>query len=151
MKKQGFLKGSAILVGMVVITKALGLVYKVPLANLLGGTGMGYFSAAFSLFTPVFALAVSGIPSAMARLAAENSALGRYADLRRQRRVAMVLYSVTGMLAAGCVVMLAASGAGGSQVRWALICLAPSVVFCSIMNTERGYHEGLGNMLPTAF
>ena len=150
MKKQGFLKGSAILVGMVVITKGLGLVYKVPLANILGGTGMGYFSAAFSMFTPIFALAVSGIPSAMARLAAENAALGRYADLRRQRRVAMTVYSLTGLAACGCVMLPALLGAAGAEVRWALICLAPSVVFCSIMNVERGYHEGLGNMLPTA-
>ena len=111
MKKQGFLRGSAILVSMVVITKALGLVYKVPLANLLGGTGMGYFSAAFSVFTPIFALAVSGIPSAMARLAAENSALGRYSNLRRQRRVAMAVYSLTGIAAAVCVMLLAGCGA----------------------------------------
>ncbi len=151
MKKQGFLRGSAILVGMVVITKALGLVYKVPLANLLGGTGMGYFSAAFSVFTPIFALAVSGIPSAMARLAAENSALGRYSNLRRQRRVAMAVYSLTGIAAAGCVILPAGCGAVGREVRAALVCLAPSVIFCSIMNTERGYHEGLGNMFPTAF
>ena len=35
MKKQSFLKGSAILLGMVIITKILGLMYKIPLTNLL--------------------------------------------------------------------------------------------------------------------
>ena len=151
MKKQGFVKGSAILVGMVVVTKALGLLYKVPLANILGGTGMGYFSAAFSVFTPIFALAAAGIPSAMARLAAENAALGRYANLRRQKRVAMVIYTAAGLAGCGGIVLLAQLGAGQPEVKWALMCLAPSVVFCCVMNTERGYHEGLGNMLPTAF
>ena len=95
MKKQGFLKGSAILVGMVAVTKVLGLIYKVPLANILGGTGMGYFSAAFSLFTPVFALAAAGICPAMAKLTAEKAALGRYADLRRQRRTSLMIYTLT--------------------------------------------------------
>lgn len=154
MKKQGFLKGSAILVGMVVITKALGLAYKVPLANILGGTGMGWFSAAFSIFTPIFALAASGIPSAMARLGAENAALGRYADLRRQKRVAMAVYGLLGLAACGIAMLPALLGLGltaeQTGVRYALICLAPSVIFCSIMNVERGYCEGLGNMLPTA-
>ena len=40
MKRQGFIKGSAILLAMVLITKILGLLYKIPLTNLLGGTGM---------------------------------------------------------------------------------------------------------------
>lgn len=38
MKRQGFIKGSAILLAMVLITKILGLLYKIPLTNLLGGT-----------------------------------------------------------------------------------------------------------------
>lgn len=78
MKRQGFIKGSAILLAMVLITKILGLLYKIPLTNLLGGTGMGYFASAFSVFTPVFAIVVSGIPSTMARLTAENYALERF-------------------------------------------------------------------------
>ncbi|MBQ1432849.1 MAG: polysaccharide biosynthesis C-terminal domain-containing protein [Ruminococcus sp.] len=154
MKKQSFLKGSAILVGMVIVTKALGLAYKVPLANILGGTGMGWFMTAFSLFTPVFALSVSGIPSAMARLAAENAALGRYANLRRQKHTAFLVYSLMGLAACGAVVGLATLSdslpLGNTGVRYSLYCLAPSVLFCAVMNVERGYCEGMGNMLPTA-
>jgi len=33
MKRQGFIKGSAILLAMVLITKILGLLYKIPLTN----------------------------------------------------------------------------------------------------------------------
>ena len=150
MKKQGFLKSSAILVGMTALTKVLGLIYKIPLANILGGSGMGYFSAAFSLFTPVFALAVSGICPAMAKLSAENSALGRYADLRIQRRTALAVYTFTGIIACAGLITAALCGAGDISVRPALFCLAPSVLFCGLMNVERGYYEGLGNMLPTA-
>ena len=78
MKRQGFIKGSAILLAMVLITKILGLLYKIPLTNLLGGTGMGYFASAFSVFTPVFAIVVSGIPSTMARLTAETMPLNAF-------------------------------------------------------------------------
>ena len=58
MNKQGFLKGSMILLVTVAVTKALGLVYRIPLTRLLGGSGMGYFSSAFSVFTPVMAVAL---------------------------------------------------------------------------------------------
>lgn len=87
MKRQGFIKGSAILLAMVLITKILGLLYKIPLTNLLGGTGMGYFASAFSVFTPVFAIVVSGIPSTMARLTAENYALERFSNMRHSKQL----------------------------------------------------------------
>ena len=72
MKKQGFIKGSLILLSSVVITKVLGLVYRVLLTRSVGGTGMGYFAGAFSVFTPVMAVAAAGIPSSIARIAAEE-------------------------------------------------------------------------------
>ena len=153
MKQQGFIKGSAILLAMVIITKALGLIYKVPLANILGGTGMGYFSAAFSVFTPLFSIAAAGIPSAMSRLAAENAALGRYANLRKQKRTAHICFGLLSLAVCGAMIAGAAAASyWGSSLSGTLplICIAPSVVFCSIMNVERGYYEGLGNMTPTA-
>lgn len=34
------------------IVKIMGAVFRIPLANMLGGTGMGYFSAAYGIFMP---------------------------------------------------------------------------------------------------
>ncbi|MGN0595447.1 MAG: polysaccharide biosynthesis C-terminal domain-containing protein [Hominimerdicola sp.] len=154
MKKQSFLKGSAILLGMVVITKILGLMYKIPLTHILGGTGMGYFSSAFSVFTPVMAIVVSGIPSTMARLTAENYALGRYRNLRKLRKTALLVFGCMGLIATVVMVLisshLAKAVINENGAKYALICVAPSVLFCAIMSVERGYFEGLQNMLPTA-
>ena len=41
-----YLKNTAILFVSMAITKIVGALFKIPLANLLGGTGMGYFSTA---------------------------------------------------------------------------------------------------------
>ena len=41
MKKQGFLYGSVILMASAAAAKVLGALFKIPLANMLGGTGMG--------------------------------------------------------------------------------------------------------------
>ena len=43
-----------------VISKAFGALFKIPLTNMLGGVGMSYFSCAYSLFMPIFALTVTG-------------------------------------------------------------------------------------------
>ena len=154
MNKQGFLKGSAILLLSVAFTKMLGLLYRIPLTRLLGGSGMGYYSSAFCLFTPVMALAAAGIPSAMARLAAEDHAFERYAQLRKTKRTAMRLYTGIGLVCAAVVVLLALPAAklftGSRNAGYAIACLAPALVFCTAMSVERGYYEGLHNMYPTA-
>lgn len=154
MKRQGFIKGSAILLAMVLITKILGLLYKIPLTNLLGGTGMGYFASAFSVFTPIFAIVVSGIPSTMARLTAENYALERFSNMRHTKRTAFLLFTVISTAAAAVMILssniLSYHVIGEPNTKYALMCVAPSIIFCTIMSVERGYCEGLQNMIPTA-
>lgn len=154
MKRQGFIKGSAILLAMVLITKILGLLYKIPLTNLLGGTGMGYFASAFSVFTPIFAIVVSGIPSTMARLTAENYALERFSNMRHTKRTAFLLFTIISTAAAAVMIIssniLSHHVISEPNTKYALMCVAPSIIFCTIMSVERGYCEGLQNMIPTA-
>lgn len=155
MKKQGFLKGSAILLGMVIITKAMGLIYKLPLTHLLGGTGMGYYSSAFAVFTPVFAIVVSGIPSTISRTVAENYSFERYANVRKIRRIALAIFSFTGLITSIVFALFSGLLANGTsfiepQAKLALLGIAPSIFGATILSVERGYYEGLKNMLPTA-
>ena len=71
MKKQSFLKGSVILIASAIIAKAIGALFKIPLTNMLGGVGMSYFSCAYGLFLPVYALTATGLTTAVAKLTAE--------------------------------------------------------------------------------
>ncbi|MBR6872843.1 MAG: polysaccharide biosynthesis C-terminal domain-containing protein [Ruminococcus sp.] len=154
MKQQGFLKGSAILLGMVFITKAIGLAYKIPLTHMLGGSGMAYYSGAFAVFSPVLAATVSGISASVARLTAESCAFGRYTHLRKVRRTAMMIYTLPALTAAVILVLLSGRLAGAflpsETAAIALCALAPSLVLCAVLSVQRGYYEGLHNMLPTA-
>ena len=109
MKKQNFLKGSMILMISAVVAKVLGAMFKIPLTNMLGGVGMSYFSCAYSLFMPFYALIVTGITSAVAKLVASSAALGMYSNALRIRRVALVLFSVAGVPAS----LLLAEGTEG--------------------------------------
>ena len=63
MADKRFIRNTAMLFGAMAVTKIVGAVFKIPLANVLGGTGMGYFSAAYSLYSPVFAVTAAGIPT----------------------------------------------------------------------------------------
>lgn len=154
MKKQGFLYGSVILVASVVITKVIGALFKIPLANLLGGAGMGYFSCAYGLFMPIYAISVTGLPTAVAKLTAENAVFERYANLRKLRRISLLTFAIMGLFSSIVVVLLAMPFARyvveTPDAFPAIAVIAPSILFGCIMAVYRGYYEGLRNMYPTA-
>lgn len=154
MKKQGFLLSSAILIGTMIITKILGLIYKIPLTNLLGGTGMGYYSCAYAIFMPMFAVSVSGISSSMARLVSENAAFERWRNVRKIKRVGMISFSIIGMfftlLSLALAYPICVYVVKQPAALWSVIAIAPSIIIGAILSVERGYYEGLRNMNPTA-
>ncbi len=53
---------------------------------MLGGVGMSYFSCAYGLFLPVYALTATGLTTAVAKLTAESCAFGNYRNVKKYRR-----------------------------------------------------------------
>lgn len=154
MKKQSFLRGSAVLFGMVAVTKGLGLVYKIPLTGMLGGSGMSCYSGAFAVFTPVFAAAAAGAPNAISRLVSEQLALGSTKNALRIKRVALALFMLlSAAMSAGLILsapLLAERVVHIPQAKWAIIAVAPALLPAALMNVHRGWAEGTGSMTPTA-
>ena len=154
MQRQSFLRGSAVLLIMVFITKSLGLIYKIPLTAMLGGSGMSCYSGAFAVFTPVFALAAAGVPTAVSRVTAEQLALGRYRNVLRYRYAAMLMFSVLPVCL--CVMLTLISGIFAEnfihipEARYAVTAVALTMIPATIMNVRRGWTEGMGSMTPTA-
>lgn len=138
-----------------VVAKALGALFKIPLTNILGGVGMSYFSCAYSLFMPIYALTVTGLSSAVARMTAQSVALGMYRNARKVRSTALVIFSAVGLVGSAVTFLLSKSfsvyTAGNAQASLAVAMISPSVFFGCITAVERGYYEGMSNMYPTAF
>ena len=151
--KQGFAKGAIILTLAAVLVKVLGMLFKIPLQNILGAVGMSYFNSAYSIFTPIYALSVSGLPVAVSKLVSEQAARGGYRQVRKIRRVSLILFLFFGLsgsltLLLGAEFFARVIGNPGAAVSVAAI--APSLLFCCLVSSYRGYHQGLGNMTPTA-
>ena len=153
-KQQSFEYGAIILLCSTMIVKLIGAIFKIPLSNLIGDLGFGYFSSAYDLFTPIYSLSMAGLPIAVSRLVAEHMAAGRYKDVRRSLSVTKKAFFVTGF--AGLLLMVILiypfvklTDQTGKTV-YSLFAIAPSLLFCCIMSTYRGYYEGLRNMYPTA-
>ena len=71
-KGQSFLHGSLILFIATALVKLIGAIYRIPLANLLGPTGMGFYSTAYDLYVPMYSIAMAGLPIAISRIVAEH-------------------------------------------------------------------------------
>lgn len=154
MKKQSFLKSSLILILMVLVTKFLGLFYKIPLTNLLGGTGYGYYSISYSVFMPVFSVAVSGISTAIATKVSENFTFERYKNVRKIRRVSLIYFALSGLIftiiALSIAYPVCKIVVKQTQAMWSVVAISPCIFIGCILAVERGYYEGLRNMIPTA-
>lgn len=153
-KQQSFEYGAIVLIVSTALVKVIGAIFKIPLSNLIGDLGFGYFSSAYDLFTPIYSLAMAGLPIAVSRVVAEQATAGHYRDVRQTLRIARRAFFVTGIT--GLAIMLAAiypfvriTDPTGKTI-YSLFAIAPSLLFCCTMSTYRGYYEGLRNMYPTA-
>ncbi|NBJ89515.1 putative polysaccharide biosynthesis protein [Acutalibacter sp. 1XD8-36] len=152
-RKNGFMRGTAILSASTLIVKALGLLFSIPLANFISAEGMSYFYGAYDIFTIFLVLSTAGLPIAVSRMVSTANAMGRRREADQVFSVAFWLFFAIG--AAGCLIMLFGSrqisellgkpGAAGT-----IVALAPTVFFLSITSALRGYFQGRSNMVPTA-
>jgi len=151
-RKQNFLQGAFILGAGTLIVKIIGAIFKIPLTTMITAEGIGYFNTAYQLYMPIYTLAMAGLPIAIARMVAESVAKNRYREVRQIKRVATRVFLITG--AVGCLIMLLGARpytvfTGNPHSIWGIYIIAPSVFFCCMMASFRGYYEGLRNMYPT--
>ena len=148
------INGAFLLAMSTLAVKLIGMLYKIPLTNLIGAVGRGYFSTAYGIFTPVLAIASAGLPVAISRLVSQNMALGQYKQVQGILRVSVKCFLVTGI--AGVLIIIATAFPYASHIAqtpraiYSIFMIAPSVFFCCISSAFRGYFEGQSNMYPTA-
>lgn len=151
-KKQSLLAGAGVLAIATIVVKLIGAVYKIPINNLLGTEGYGYFTGAYAVYTPLYAISMAGLPVAVSKLVSQNMELGRIKDAKAIFRIAQKMFFVVGII--GMLVLMAIavpySNYNEAPMNYiSILAVAPCVLFCCMMSSFRGYYEGLNNMTPT--
>ncbi len=153
LKKQTFLGGAAVLALSTAIVKIIGACYKIPLGSLIGDAGFGYFTTAYDIYSVLLMIATTGLPVAMSRMISEAQALQQSRQIRKIYRTALLVFLTIGIVGAGGMAILCRQLARfmNSPDSWyAILALAPSLLFICIISAYRGYFQGQGNMLPTS-
>lgn len=153
-RNDDFLKQGAILAAAGMITKIIGVVYRIPLANILGDEGNGFYSYAFEVYALALVLSSLSLPTAVSKLVSARMVMGQRRNAFRVFLCSLAFSIVVGTIFA----LIIFFGADPISVNimesplsaYALKVLAPGLLIVSILGVLRGYFQGLGTMVPTA-
>ena len=82
-KNQSLLSGAFFLMITTAIVHIIGVLYKIPLTTLIGPVGRGYFTSAYEIYTPIYAISMAGLPVAVSKMVSESISQGKYAQVIR--------------------------------------------------------------------
>lgn len=152
--RDSFLKGAFILGAAGIIVKIMGAFFRIPLGNLIGEEGMGYYQAAYSFYALFLTLATAGFPTALAKLTSEKSAIGDYKGAHKIFKVSYTVLFMTGIIAfaifffgADYIVNKIIKNPGA---YYSMIAISPALLFVPVMSSYRGYFQGRKEMTKIA-
>ena len=152
--RESFLKGALILSLAGVIVKIMGAFFRIPLSNLIGSIGMGYYQVVYPIYTLFLTLAVAGFPTALAKLVSEQRAVGDFKGANKTFRISYTVLFITGLISFSIfffgaefisTVILKNSGAYA-----AMVAISPALLFVPLMSSYRGYFQGRRDMTKIA-
>ena len=154
MAKKSFFKGAVILGIAGIIVKVFGAFFRIPLANIIGDTGMGYYQTAYPVYVLLLTLSTAGIPTAIAWLVSERTTEGNHKEAYRiftvSFRLLLAMGIVTSLLLFLGAPYIVQYMKGEPEAIYSMRSIAPALLFVPIMAAFRGYFQGQQDMTPTA-
>lgn len=153
-KGGGFLVQGSILAMAGIITKVIGAIYRIPMLNIMGLEGQGYYSIAFQVYSLALIVSSYSLPLAVSKLVSARTAKRHYRNAHRVFKAALMFAFCVGSILA-LVIFLGAGFISGNIMEspasaYALRVLTPALIIVAVMGVLRGYFQGLGSMIPTA-
>ncbi len=149
-----FVNGVLILTVSNLIVKAIGLLFKIPLHDILGDDGMGYFNAAYTIYTTFFMISTAGLPVAISYMISRSRAAGNFRQVKKIMRIAFTVFFVIGTV--GTCALFFGAGFFAENVakigesKYCIMAIAPTLFFVCLTSAFRGYFQGHQVMWPTA-
>ena len=154
MKQDTFLKGAAVLGAAGMLVKVLGAFFRIPLGNIIGSDGMGYYQVGYTIYNFLLAFTAAGFPTAISKLVSEKRAQGDHRGAHKVFKVSFKL--LFGLGAAGMLIIAVFAGFLANTVfsnpkaYYAVLAMSPAIFFVSLLAAFRGYFQGMKDMKPTA-
>lgn len=152
MRRQSFVLSAIILTLGGFFAKAIGAIYKIPLTNILGSSGMGVYYLIFPIYSLVIAFCSSGISVALSTEVAKCRKIHHRYNEQKLLRVSLIFTFIISVVISIIIVLLSsllAEMQGNMNAKAGYIAIAPAIILSSLIATVRGYFQGIENMVPT--
>ena len=154
MNKKTFLGGAIILSVAGLFVKFLGAFFRIPLANIVGAVGMGYYQTAYPIYALLLIMSTSGIPTAVSKMVSEKISIGDRHGAQTVFRVAVRMLLLLGIITFAIFFLsskfLVMHVFHAPHAYYSMLAIAPALLFVPVMSAFRGYFQGHQNMKPTA-
>ncbi|MBR1630103.1 MAG: polysaccharide biosynthesis protein [Lachnospiraceae bacterium] len=149
-----FLVQGSILAAASIISRVVGMIYRLPMTAIIGKRGNDFYGTAYELYNILLIISSFSIPLAVSKLVASRLSKGQAKNALRVLKSSMAFASVSGGLAA-LIVFFGADYFTGTLLRTplsaiALRVLAPVLFIVAIVGVLRGFFQGLNTMIPSA-
>ena len=149
-----FLEQGSILAVASILSRIIGLLYRVPLTAIIGNVGNDYYSCAYEIYSMMLLISSYSLPLAVSKMVSSRMALGQKKNAHKVFKGALAIALTTGT--AGCVIVFFAADFLTSVVFktpmsiFALRVLAPVLIIVAVLGVIRGFFQGIGTMVPSA-
>ena len=137
-----------------IISRIIGLIYRIPMQNILGDIGIGYYSTAFEIYNVMLIISSYSLPTAVSKMVSAQMAKKNRRQTYQILKCALLFATTTGTIVALILFF------GGEFFEttllntpfsiFALKILAPTLLVVAILGVLRGFFQGLGTMMPSA-
>lgn len=155
-KKRGsnFLVQGSILAFASIVSRIIGLIYRIPLTNKIGDIGNSYYSSAFEVYSIMLLISSYSLPIAVSKLVSAEAAKGKKRMAYQILKCSLVFAIISGLLFA-LIVFFGAGFFADIYLKtpnciFALRVLAPAILIVAVLGVIRGFFQGLGTMVPSA-
>jgi len=154
-KESNFVVQGSILAIASIVVRIIGIAYRIPMINIIGDEGMGYYGTAFNVYNIALLLSSYSLPLAVSKMVSARLANKQYRNAERIFRTALAYATIVGAVTAAIIWFGADFFASKifymPYAAFALRTLAPTVWIMAYLGVFRGYFQGRGTMVPTAF
>ena len=153
-RKNNFLMQGGILAMAGIISRLIGILFRIPMVHIIGDAGMGVYSTAYSIYNILLLISSYSLPMAVSRLISARLSLKQYRNARQIFLLSFLFGAALG-LAAAAVMFFGADFLAGTLMNMpraalAVRTLAPTVFIMGMLGVVRGFFQGHGTMIPTA-
>lgn len=149
-----FLMQGSLLAIASIISRVIGLVYRLPLTAIIGKEGNNYYGTAYEIYNLILLISSYSLPLAVSKLVAARMAQGQAKNAWKVLKGALIFATLSG----GTFSLVVWFGADFFTSKLlatplatiALKVLAPVIFLVAIAGVLRGFFQGLNSMMPTA-